>query len=370
MLPRRVLRAGAVRDAGHDGDDLRQPPAHALPRGWNCWRCRSTRWSRCSATRRRHRGGHEVLRAGCARLRHAALRHVDDLRGHRHSRDHPHRRRWWPRARRDGLVLVFGLVFVVAGLGFKLGAVPFHMWVPDVYQGAPTAVTLFIGTAPKLAAFAFVMRLLGAGAGVAVLVEQWQQMLIVLAVLSMALGNMTAIAQTNLKRMLAYSTISHMGFMLLGRARGRRQRLQRGDVLRGGLRADEPGRLRDDAAARAHGFEAEKLDDFKGLNRRSPWFAFVMLLLMFSMAGIPPHGRLLREARGAAGGGTVGLRVAGGGRGAVLARRRLLLPAHRQAHVLRRADRTPRRSRRAPTCGCCSAPTASACSFRHPAPAR
>ncbi len=114
------------------------------------------------------------------------------------------------------LVLVFALVFIVAGLGFKLGAAPFHMWVPDVYHGAPTAVTLFIGSAPKLAAFAFIMRLLVQGLGAEQLVEEWQQMLIVMAVLSLAIGNITAIAQTNLKRMLAYSTIGHMGFLLLG----------------------------------------------------------------------------------------------------------------------------------------------------------
>jgi NADH-quinone oxidoreductase subunit N len=185
-------------------------------------------------------------------------------------------------------VLVFALVFIVAGLGFKLGAVPFHMWVPDVYHGAPTAVTLFIGSAPKLAAFAFIMRLLAQGLGAEPLVVEWQQMLVVMAVLSLAIGNITAIAQTNLKRMLAYSTIGHMGFVLLG-------------ILAGDL----PGY----SAAMFYvvvyvlmslgsfgmilllsraGFEAENLEDFKGLNARNPWYAFLMLLLMFSMAGIPP----------------------------------------------------------------------------------
>jgi NADH-quinone oxidoreductase subunit N len=174
------------------------------------------------------------------------------------------------------VALVFALVFIVAGLGFKLGAVPFHMWVPDVYHGAPTAVTLFIGTAPKLAAFAFIMRLLVQGLGAEQLVEQWSQMLMVMAVLSLAIGNVTAIAQTNLKRMLAYSTIGHMGYVLLSMfyvvvymlmnlgAFGMILLLSRG------------------------GFEAENLDDFKGLNQRSPWYAFLMLLLMFSMAGVPP----------------------------------------------------------------------------------
>ncbi|MDP3483024.1 MAG: NADH-quinone oxidoreductase subunit N, partial [Sulfuricella sp.] len=183
-------------------------------------------------------------------------------------------------------VLVFGLVFIVAGLAFKLGAVPFHMWVPDVYQGAPTAVTLFIGSAPKIAAFAFVMRLLVEGLqGMA---HDWQGMLIIMAVLSMAIGNITAIAQTNLKRMLAYSTISHMGFLLLG-------------ILSGSLNGYSGsmfyvlsyvlmslGTFGMILLLSRKGFEAENLDDFKGLNQRSPWYAFMMLLLMFSMAGVPP----------------------------------------------------------------------------------
>ncbi|MBC7503323.1 MAG: NADH-quinone oxidoreductase subunit NuoN [Herminiimonas sp.] len=191
-------------------------------------------------------------------------------------------------------ILVFGVVFLVAGLAFKLGAAPFHMWVPDVYQGAPTSVTLLLGAAPKLAAFAICIRLLVEG--LLPVAVDWQQMLTVLAVLSMAVGNITAIVQTNFKRMLAYSTISQMGFMLLGLLSG---------VVNGNA----------DAAAGAYssamfysityvfttlgtfgvimllarsGFEAENLEDLKGLNQRSPWFALVMLLLMFSLAGIPP----------------------------------------------------------------------------------
>ncbi|MGH8743713.1 MAG: NADH-quinone oxidoreductase subunit NuoN, partial [Burkholderiales bacterium] len=183
-------------------------------------------------------------------------------------------------------VLVFGLVFVVAGLGFKLGVVPFHMWVPDVYHGAPTAITLFIGSAPELASFAFAMRLLVVG--LQGLVVDWQAMLIILAVLSMAIGNVTAIAQSNLKRMLAYSTISHMGFMLLG-------------ILSGSINGYSSamfymlvyvlmslGTFGMILLLSREGFEAENIDDFKGLNRRNPWYAFLMLLLMFSMAGVPP----------------------------------------------------------------------------------
>ena len=183
-------------------------------------------------------------------------------------------------------VLVFGLVFIVAGVAFKLGAVPFHMWVPDVYQGAPTAITLFIGSAPELATFAFAMRLLVFS--LHDLVVDWQGMLIILAVLSMAIGNITAIAQSNLKRMLAYSSISHMGFMLLG-------------ILSGSVNGYSSsmfymliyvlmslGSFGMILLLSREGFEAENLDDFKGLNQRNPWYAFMMLLLMFSMAGIPP----------------------------------------------------------------------------------
>ena len=191
-------------------------------------------------------------------------------------------------------LLTLGLVFIVAGVAFKMGLAPFHMWIPDVYHGAPTAMTVLIGTAPKLAAFAMAMRLL-AGALLSLAVD-WQQMLVILAVLSMAVGNLAAIAQTNIKRMLAYSTISHMGFALLGLLSG---------VVDGNVFSSS------DAYSAAmfyaltyvlaslaafgivllmsrSGFEAEELDDYKGLSQRSPWFAFVMLLVMFSLAGVPP----------------------------------------------------------------------------------
>jgi len=186
------------------------------------------------------------------------------------------------------LALVFALVFIVAGLGFKLGAVPFHMWVPDVYHGAPTAVTLFIGSAPKLAAFAFVMRLLVQGLGAEALVDEWQQMLTVMAVLSLAIGNITAIAQTNLKRMLAYSTIGHMGFLLLGILSGNFVGYGAGMFYVVVYVLMNLGTFGMILLLSRAGFEAENLEDFKGLNQRSPWYAFIMLLLMFSMAGVPP----------------------------------------------------------------------------------
>ena len=194
----------------------------------------------------------------------------------------------------DKVVLTFGLVFLVSGMAFKLGVVPFHMWIPDVYHGAPTAVTLIIGSAPKLAAFAMAMRLLVNG--LLDLAMDWQQMLVILSVLSMAVGNLAAIAQTNIKRMLAYSTISHMGFMLLG--------LLAGVVNGNWMNAADAysaamfyvvvyvlttlGSFGMVLLLSRAGFEAENLDDFKGLNARSPWYAFIMLLLMFSLAGVPP----------------------------------------------------------------------------------
>ncbi len=191
-------------------------------------------------------------------------------------------------------VLIFGLVFIVCGLAFKLGVVPFHMWIPDVYQGAPTAVTLMIGGAPKLAAFGMTMRLLVEG--MLPLAIDWQQMLMVLSVGSLLVGNLAAIMQTNVKRMLAYSTISQMGFVLLGLIAG----VVRGDTL---------------SAANAYsssmfyvityvlttlasfgvllllsreGFESEEIADLAGLNQRSPLYAGIMAISMFSLAGIPP----------------------------------------------------------------------------------
>lgn len=191
-------------------------------------------------------------------------------------------------------MLAFGVVFLVAGIAFKMGAAPFHMWIPDIYQGSPTAVTLLIAGAPKLAAFAMALRLLVEG--LLPLAVDWQTMLVVLSVASLAIGNLTAIVQTNLKRMLAYSTISHMGFLLLGLLSG---------VADG----------KADGAASAYGssmfyavtyvittlgtfgivllragkdFEAETLDDLRGLSRKNPWYALLMLVMMFSLAGIPP----------------------------------------------------------------------------------
>jgi NADH-quinone oxidoreductase subunit N len=188
----------------------------------------------------------------------------------------------------NSAILVFALVFIVAGLGFKLGAVPFHMWVPDVYHGAPTAVTLLIGSAPKLAAFAFIMRILVSGLGADYLVEQWQWMLIIMAVLSLAIGNVVAIAQTNLKRMLAYSTISHMGFLLLGILSGNPEGYASAMFYVAVYVLMNLGTFGMILLLSRAGFEADNLDDFKGLNQRSPWYAAVMLMLMFSMAGAPP----------------------------------------------------------------------------------
>jgi NADH-quinone oxidoreductase subunit N len=194
----------------------------------------------------------------------------------------------------NDVVLLFGVIFIVAGVAFKMGAVPFHMWVPDVYQGAPTAMTLIVGGGPKAAAFAWGLRFLVMG--LLPLAVDWQEMLVILAALSLIVGNITGIVQRNVKRLLAYSAITNMGFVLLG--------------LLAGVVDGKTG-----SAASAYGsamfysivylmttlgsfgvvmllarreFEAETLDDFKGLNQRSPVFAFVMMVMMFSLAGIPP----------------------------------------------------------------------------------
>ena len=182
--------------------------------------------------------------------------------------------------------LIFATSFIVVGLAFKLGAVPFHMWVPDVYQGAPTPVTLFLGSASKIAAFAMVMRLLVESIGA--LQSEWQGMLIALAILSLAIGNVVAIAQTNLKRMLAYSTISHVGFLLLGILSGTQQGYAASMfyIITYALMA--AGAFGMIILLSRTGFEADEIEDFKGLNQRNSWFAFMMLILMFSMAGVPP----------------------------------------------------------------------------------
>jgi NADH-quinone oxidoreductase subunit N len=186
----------------------------------------------------------------------------------------------------NSLGLAFGLAFLVVGVAFKFGAVPFHMWVPDVYHGAPTAVTLFVGSAPKIASFALAMRLLVDGLGGAV--EQWRPMLVVLAVLSMAIGNVVAIAQTNIKRMLAYSTISHVGFILLGVLAGTVQGYQAAMFYTLTYVLTAVGSFGVILLLSRQGFESDALDDFKGLAKKSPWFAAVMAMLIFSTAGVPP----------------------------------------------------------------------------------
>ncbi len=182
--------------------------------------------------------------------------------------------------------LLFGVAFIVVGVAFKFGAVPFHMWIPDVYHGAPTSVTLFLGSAPKIASFAFAIRVLAEG--LAATGSAWSDMLTILSVLSMALGNVVAIAQTNLKRMLAYSTISHVGFILLGILAGTQQGYQAAMFYTLSYVIMALGSFGMILLLSRQGFEADQLDDFKGLGQRSPWFAAVMLMLMFSTAGVPP----------------------------------------------------------------------------------
>ncbi len=186
----------------------------------------------------------------------------------------------------NNILMVFGLVFILVGIAFKLGAVPFHMWVPDVYQGAPTCVTLFIASAPKLAAFAMAMRLLVDG--LHPLLADWQGMLIILAILSMAVGNIIAISQTNIKRMLAYSTIAHVGYLLLGILSGTASAYAGAMFYIITYALMSMGAFGMVILLGRKDFEADELNHFKGLSDRSPWFAFIMLILMFSMAGVPP----------------------------------------------------------------------------------
>lgn len=181
--------------------------------------------------------------------------------------------------------LVFGLVFVLVAMAFKLGAAPFHMWVPDVYDGAPTAVTLFIASAPKIAAFALVMRLLVEALGP--LHSDWQAMLVILAVLSLAVGNVIAIAQTSIKRMFAYSTIAHVGFLFLGILAGTEAGYAAAIFYIIVYAATAAGGFGMIILLSRSGHEADQLDDFRGFGRRNPWYAFMMLLLLVSMAGIP-----------------------------------------------------------------------------------
>jgi NADH-quinone oxidoreductase subunit N len=186
----------------------------------------------------------------------------------------------------DNMILIFGLVFALVGLMFKIGAVPFHMWVPDVYHGAPTSVTVFLSSAPKIAAFAMLMRLLVGG--LEGLAGSWQTMLMIMSLLSIAAGNLIAIAQTNFKRMLAYSAIAHMGFFLLGMLSAGPNGYSSSMFYVVVYAAMSLGAFGMVILLSRQGFEAESLEDLRGLNRRSPWFAFLMLLLMFSMAGVPP----------------------------------------------------------------------------------
>ena len=184
------------------------------------------------------------------------------------------------------MLALFGLVFVVAGIAFKLGAAPFHMWIPDVYTGAATPATLIIGAAPKLAAFAFIMRLLAYG--LQGMSADWQQMLVILAVASMAVGNIIAIAQANMKRMLAYSTIAHMGYLLLGILSGTDIGYTASLFYVVAYAIMTLGSFGMILILSRAGFEAETIDDFKGLNQKSKWYAFMMMILMFSLAGLPP----------------------------------------------------------------------------------
>ncbi|WP_372443102.1 NADH-quinone oxidoreductase subunit NuoN [Coxiella-like endosymbiont of Rhipicephalus sanguineus] len=186
----------------------------------------------------------------------------------------------------QNLILVFGLVFMMAGIAFKVGAAPFHIWIPDVYEGAPSSVTLFISTAPKIAAFAMVIRLLVNA--MPALQGQWHQVLVVIAILSMGIGNFAAIAQSNIKRMLAYSSIAHMGYMLLGVLCGTKEGYVAAMFYIITYSFMTLGSFGIVILMSRGGFEAKNIKDFAGLNDRNPWLAFMMILTLFSLAGLPP----------------------------------------------------------------------------------
>ena len=185
----------------------------------------------------------------------------------------------------DNIILIFGLIFLVVGIAFKFGLVPFHMWVPDLYEGAPAPVVLFISSMPKLAAFALAIRLLQDG--LSGLHLDWQGMLIVVAVLSIMLGNLAALAQTNIKRMLAYSTISHMGFVTLGLISGVAEGFGASMFYVITYALMSAGAFGVVIFMSSRGIEADQLEDYKGLNQRNPWFAAMFAMLMLSLAGIP-----------------------------------------------------------------------------------
>lgn len=188
-------------------------------------------------------------------------------------------------AQQDTLLLA-GVMFMIAGIAFKFGAAPFHMWLPDTYHGAPTAITLFIGAAPELASFGLAYRLLEAGVGP--LDEQWRQAIAVLAAISLLVGNVIALAQTNLKRMLAYSSISHVGFLFLGLAGGGAQGFAAAMFYAISYAIMAAAAFGAIVVLSSRGFEADAIDDFKGLNARSPWTAGLVLCVMASLAGVPP----------------------------------------------------------------------------------
>lgn len=186
----------------------------------------------------------------------------------------------------SSLMLITGVVFVVAGIAFKFGAAPFHMWLPDVYHGAPTPITLFIGSAPKLAAFGMTYRLLEVGA--APFEDQWRLLLAGIAVLSLAIGNLSAMVQSNLKRLLAYSTVSHVGFLFVGLAGGGREGFAAALFYAISYAIMSAAAFGAIVVLSRRGFEADRIDDYKGLNARSPWMAGLVLCVMASLAGVPP----------------------------------------------------------------------------------
>ena len=297
------------------------------------------------------RGRAEIFRSRRARLGHAALRRLADLRVRRHDRASPLWRDCSAPARAPSTGLIIGLVFVTVGLAFKVSAVPFHMWTPDVYEGAPTPVTAFFSVAPKIAALALFVRFMIEPFG-GLLVE-WRQVVVFLSVASMVLGAVAAIAQENIKRLMAYSSIGHVGYALIGLAAATPNGIRGVLVYMAIYLFMNLGTWAVILCMRQKGRMLESISDLSGLGRTQPGLALALGIFMFALAGIPPTAGFFAKLYIFLAAIDANLDRARGDRRRRQRRRRVLLPAHRQGHVFRRAADRVRPAARARAEGAC-----------------